>query len=270
MSMPAVQKEENIFKQHLPLAAVPYCMELWRTLKFSFIITRKRKSKLGDYLYDPATGRHRITVNHNLNPYSFLVTYIHEVAHLTTRVNYKRNVAPHGREWKAQYKKLMEPLLNAEVFPANVLGALKQYMQDPKASSCADVTLLQALQQFDAPGEGVPVASLPDGSTFEYDRKVFIKSQTRRTRIQCYHPASGRNYSFSAAALVIPVEAKHGSIPLPQKPGLTVSDIEVGAKFRFRGNTYVRHEKQRTRIRCMEASSGRYFLIPGDAPVELV
>ncbi len=268
--MPAISKEEAIFRKHLPEAAVPYCMELWRTWKFNFVITRKRKSKLGDYLYDPTTGRHRITVNNNLNPYSFLVTYIHEVAHLTTRVNYKQNVAPHGKEWKGQYKKLMQPMLSPEVFPTTILVALQRYMQDPKASSCADVSLLKELQEFDEPGEGVPVSSLTDGSAFQFDQKVFIKTQNRRTRIQCFHPASGRNYSFSAAAIVVPVSKDLLAEVLPQKPLLTLNEVKPGSRFRFRGNVYIRQEKQRTRIRCMEATSGRYFLIPQDAPVELV
>jgi SprT protein len=41
-----------------------------------------RSSKLGDYRPPQRGLPHRISVNHNLNQHEFLITLIHEMAHL--------------------------------------------------------------------------------------------------------------------------------------------------------------------------------------------
>ena len=43
-------------------------------------IKSERKTRHGDYRQLP-NNRHQITVNSNLNPYRFLITLIHEIAH---------------------------------------------------------------------------------------------------------------------------------------------------------------------------------------------
>ena len=47
-------------------------------------IVKARKTKLGDYKF--IKGRHFITINENLNQYSFLITLTHEIAHLIVQV----------------------------------------------------------------------------------------------------------------------------------------------------------------------------------------
>ena len=59
-------------------------------------------------------------VNEDLNRFAFLVVLVHEFAHYATFQKYRRH-EPHGAEWKAEYKRLMRPLLSREVFPADVL-----------------------------------------------------------------------------------------------------------------------------------------------------
>src|SRR6185436_1095843 len=66
-------------------------------------LTHERKSVLGDYRQPCSeTPYHRISLNVNLNPYSFLITLLHEIAHLFTYVHFKDDAPPHGREWKTQ------------------------------------------------------------------------------------------------------------------------------------------------------------------------
>ena len=74
----------QILKAHVPDDAVHYCLELWTSIPFNFKVKNNRTTKLGDYRYDRRNGAHSITVNMDLNEYSFLITYIHEVAHLLT------------------------------------------------------------------------------------------------------------------------------------------------------------------------------------------
>ena len=51
-------------------------------------ITRERKTILGNYRNAHRHQNHRITVNGNLNKYSFLITLLHELAHLLTYEKY--------------------------------------------------------------------------------------------------------------------------------------------------------------------------------------
>lgn len=76
-----------------------------------FRIARSRKTKLGDYTAPFKGEPHKISVNHDLNPYAFLITTIHEFAHLKTWQQFKNKVKPHGIEWKNHFKILMEPFL---------------------------------------------------------------------------------------------------------------------------------------------------------------
>ena len=56
-------------------------------------------------------GYTKITVNGDLNPYSFLITTIHEFAHLVTFEEYQGRVKPHGKEWQLTYSKMLYPVI---------------------------------------------------------------------------------------------------------------------------------------------------------------
>jgi hypothetical protein len=114
-----------IFQQYLPESTADYCFNLWKQYQFNFKVTRPRHSKLGDYCFRRDRG-HQITVNANLNPYSFLVTYIHEVAHLQTFKQYGNKPEPHGKEWKRYFRKTFQPLLIPEILPTALIIPLKR------------------------------------------------------------------------------------------------------------------------------------------------
>lgn len=80
-------------------AAVSYCYDLWERYQFDFVAAKPRRTRLGDFRAQLGY-RERITVNVNLNPYNFLITYLHEVAHLEVYRKYKRRQPPHGKAWK--------------------------------------------------------------------------------------------------------------------------------------------------------------------------
>ena len=115
---------------------------------------------------NPTRG-HQITVNENLNPYAFVITYLHEVAHYKVNTIYKRRKLPHGKEWKTLFKELMLPVLNSHIFPEEVLSNLHNYLQDPKASSCADLDLLKSLRIYDQEEDGVLLSALKQGEIFK-------------------------------------------------------------------------------------------------------
>jgi len=195
-----MQDSVAIFEKYLPESAVTYCYQLWQQHTFDFRITKSRSSKFGDYRF--YNNRHKITVNGDLNRYAFLVTYLHEVAHLVTFARYKHKAQPHGREWKKAFRELAQPVLHAHIFPDDVLTALEKYLQNPKASSCADPVLFQALHQFDNQTDKILLANLPEGELFSLNGRAFRKGITRRTRVLCEEVKSRKKYLVHTQALV--------------------------------------------------------------------
>lgn len=173
---------------------------------FEFKIKKARQTKLGDYRFNPKTNKHTITVNNDLNPFAFLVTYLHEVAHLMAFKQHGRRISPHGKEWKLCFKEVSEPMLTEKVFHQSVLSALKKYFKNPKASSCSDPILYQILKQFDAPSDKLLLKNISIGQRFQFNKKQFVKLEKKRTRSVCQEINSKRKYLISEIAEVIPLE----------------------------------------------------------------
>src|SRR6186713_684964 len=87
--------------------------------KVHLTVSRERKTVLGDYRNAVHGKNHRISVNGNLNKYSFLITLLHELAHLLTHEKYGHRVASHGKEWKGIYSQLLAAFVNHNIFPAD-------------------------------------------------------------------------------------------------------------------------------------------------------
>ncbi|HEX8547375.1 MAG TPA: SprT-like domain-containing protein [Cytophagaceae bacterium] len=199
-------KQEHLIyhslKSRVPAQAVDYCYRAWLFKPFKFIITRKRSTKLGDYRYTTVDKSHTITINEDLNIYSFLVTYLHEVAHLRTTVNHGLKVKPHGEEWKFEFQVLMDPLLKEDVFPAEIFNPLRNYIQNPKASSCTDAALLKALRLFDAESKELYLSDLALGDTFKFNKRIFKKLEIKRSRALCKDLENGKKYYIPQIALI--------------------------------------------------------------------
>ncbi len=191
----------RLFESHVPNEAVSYCFDLWDVHRFTFKVKTKRATKLGDYKYNPSDKSHKITVNNDLNTYSFLITYLHEVAHLVTYKQFGRKVMPHGQEWKVNFKNLTLPMLSTAVFPDDVLRKLANYIKNPKASSCNDHQLMKALNAY-GNTEGTFLSDVAPGATFKFGARAFKKETLRRTRFVCQEVSTGRRYLISRSALV--------------------------------------------------------------------
>lgn len=197
-----LDKDRSVFERHLPEKAVDYCFDLWKKLGFNLKITPNRKSKFGDYSYNPNTHRHTITVNGSLNTYAFLVTYIHEVAHKTTFDQFQNKVNPHGQEWKHEFKKLMIPMLKEEVFPMDILSPLALHMKNPKATSVSDPRLFEALGKYNPPNSDILLKDIEIGNHFLFRSKVYKKIDIKRTRALCEAIAVKKQYLISQSAPV--------------------------------------------------------------------
>jgi hypothetical protein len=197
--MPKQEYPLDYLQHYLPPGAAAPVMQLLLQYKVHLTITKERKSVLGDYRHAVDSKTHRISVNGNLNKYSFLITLVHELAHLVTFLKHGHRVAAHGREWKHLYKMLLIEFLEQPIFPADIVTALKSSLHDLPASSCADEGLMRILRRYDPKQAGMAlVEELPDGALFAIEGgKVFRKGKRLRKRFQCEEVSTGKLYLFS-------------------------------------------------------------------------
>lgn len=193
---------KEVLARYIPSHAVDPVLNLIQSQQVHLKIVNERKTRHGDYRPLP-NGTHQITVNANLNPYRFLITLIHEIAHLIAFQAFGRNVKPHGPEWKRTFQKLMLPYIRPEIFPAEVLPLIARHFRNPRASSDTDAHLSVALKKFDLPNDKNYVFEVPQGSTFRiYNGKVFKKGGRRIKRYECVEVNTGRVYLFQPNAEV--------------------------------------------------------------------
>ncbi len=170
------------------------------------IITAPRNTKLGDFTPDPIRGRHTLTVNGNLNPYAFLITLMHELAHLITWQAYKNKAKPHGEEWKAAFNQTLRPFLNQNVFPEDIAVAVDKYLSNPAAATCRDNALSAALFRYDrkAHPDDTILMDIPYNGRFMYGKqnRIFIKKQLQRTRYYCKEEKTQYEYLFNSTTIV--------------------------------------------------------------------
>jgi hypothetical protein len=189
----------HFLQQFIPEGSYDLLTPFFDTYTIHLTLTRERKTVLGDYRCPSSTKPfHRISVNINLNRYSFLITLLHEIAHLATWLQHKNAVAPHGDEWKKHFQQIILPFLGKQLFPATVEAALLAYLYNPAASTCTDPVLFKALYEFDQPKEGYKlVDDITIGHQFITENgKVFEKLKQQRSRCRCREIKTGKMYLF--------------------------------------------------------------------------
>jgi len=198
---------ETTLQKYLPERAVTPCFELIKTHGVHLKIVSHRVTRHGDYRRMP-NGLHQITVNASLNKYRFLITLVHEIAHLVAFETYGRRIKPHGEEWKRTFQHLMVPFIRPEVFPSQLLPIIANHFKNPKASSSTDARLSIALKTFDMEERKHSyVYELPMGSVFRlYNGKLYKKGKKKVKRYECVELATGRLYLFQPNAEVELVE----------------------------------------------------------------
>lgn len=196
------EKLEEGLRKYIPAESVQLLSAWIVDLNVHLRITNARSTKLGDYRPPHAGKGHRISINHNLNQYAFLVTLVHEIAHLTCWNLHQNKVDPHGKEWKNEYKKLMLPVMQIGFFPEDVHHALLSYLKNPAASSCSDPFLQKTLSRYDE-NPALHLDDIPDGSLFKLaNGMIMIKGEKRRTRYRCQEQNNKRFYLVSGVAEV--------------------------------------------------------------------
>jgi predicted SprT family Zn-dependent metalloprotease len=197
--MPLKQESFEALKQYIPNGSFELLMPLITEHKVHLVVTRERQTKLGDYRNAHRGKNHRITVNGNLNNFAFLITLIHELAHLLTFEQFGNRVQPHGREWKVIYGKLLKDFLDTHIFPADIEHELKNILHNPAASSCAEDGLMRVLRRYDPHKKHLHlVEELGIGERFVIKGgRLFERREQLRKRIRCIEIISGKIYLFS-------------------------------------------------------------------------
>ncbi|MDR6301947.1 SprT-like domain-containing protein [Mesonia maritima] len=192
---------KEILSNYIPERAVDPTFQLIAAYNIHLKIVNERKTRHGDYR--EINGAPQITVNANLNPYRFLITLIHEIAHFLAFKKYGRYIKPHGKEWKYTFQQLMLPFINPSIFPSRLLPLIATHFKNPKASSDTDARLSVALKEFDPQNNKNYIFEIPTGSTFRiYNGKVFRKGKKRIKRYECVEISSGKVYIFQPNAEV--------------------------------------------------------------------
>jgi len=202
--MQQVDRNKSILGKYIPDNAVAVIAEWIYTYDFKLKIKRARSTKYGDYR-PPVRGlNHQITINHDLNKYAFLNTLVHEIAHLSAFKKYGDNIQSHGKEWKQEYRLLLQPFLHEGVFPADVIAALKEYLHNPAATVCTDKKLFKTLRKYDENSDGrIFLDELPTHTEFiAEDNHTYLKLKKIRTRYLCTRVATRHEYLFHGTAQV--------------------------------------------------------------------
>lgn len=200
-------KYRATFSKFVPEAFADIPAELLLNSKVHFKIVKGRKTKQGDFRPKNPQGKAQITVNGDLNPYAFLITTLHEFAHLHTFEQFGLRVLPHGPEWKMNFHKLMARIIDHPELPESIRKALSKSYGSIKASSCTDISLSRVLATFDKDVHGLELLeNLPKSCKFALSNKIFTKGNKRRTRFECTDLSSNRMYLVHLMAKVKRIE----------------------------------------------------------------
>lgn len=199
--MAATEHPFKALERFLPPNSFEKVVEYIYLYKVHLTVAKSRKSVLGDYRHAHHGANHRISVNGNLNPYEFLITLLHEIAHLLVFEQYKNRVASHGLEWKSAYSKLLIDFIGFQIFPDEIVSAMRKSIISPAATANGETDLLLVLRKYNTKRkEGVQLLStLPVGAVFALENgKVFKKGILRRKRFACVELNTGLEYTVSA------------------------------------------------------------------------
>lgn len=191
----------QVLKRFLPIGTEEYVAQFLVDKVVHFDITPERKTKYGDYRHPHQGKPHRISINGNLNKYAFLVTTLHEIAHLTCWEKYRNAVSPHGEEWKKEFQYVFKPVLDKQILPLDISLAVNNYMRNIKATGCGDEALYRVLRRYDKK-PAVFLEHLLPGERFKLGDKIFIKGKKLRKRYECVLENTGEKYLILGIAEV--------------------------------------------------------------------
>jgi len=194
--------KETLIK-YIPEASIDYICDITANYKLSIKITNPRKSKLGDYRSPIKDNIHQITINNNLNKYAFLITLLHEIAHLLNWQKHKNKVSPHGKEWQNEFKKLLSDMVFFNIFPDDIKNALIIcFFKKTNFSNSLCLPLDNALRNY-SEIKFTRLIDVPNCNTFTLTNgQTFIKIEKLRKRFKCKDIKTGKLYLVNPLAKI--------------------------------------------------------------------
>lgn len=182
------------FATYVPESSVKILQSWIDELDIDIKIVNPRKTKLGDFRFSEDISL--ITINNNLNKYSFLITLTHELAHAFIFRKYKKTVLPHGKRWQLKFRSMLLCFLNPNCFPDEILIELSRFLIKPKASTYSDHKLTMALKKHDTFNSKF-IVDLKQGEIFQFSKgRLFIKGKLVRKRFRCKELKTNKIYLF--------------------------------------------------------------------------
>lgn len=200
-------KEEsslNLLKPYLPKGSFEDSVYYLEKYQVHLTITRERITKLGDYRNKHLNENHRISINGNLNKYSFLITLLHELGHLVAYEKHGSRIQAHGSQWKTAFGNILARFISKKIFPSDIEAELLKTLRNPAASSCAEAPLTRILKKYDPHKPGVfLLEELPNESLFRFKNgRIYQKEKKIRTRFLCKDQSTNKLFLFSPIAEV--------------------------------------------------------------------
>lgn len=205
--MNLVQLENTLNRFMPPGTATIYVRQIESIRGINFKLARERSSKVGDYRSHMPPWRHQISININLHPYHFLVTLLHETAHLLVHERYQSHGEPHGPRWQASFAELIMPYTRNGVLPEKLTHALSNHVAKGYATTTGDPLLSAVFRELDGTAPFITILeTLPEGAIFALHDQLFRKGQKLRTFYKCFSLTHQRDYRVRATAEVEKIE----------------------------------------------------------------
>lgn len=182
-----IQEQRSKFNlKFLPEDFQAHILSIKEAEGFSLTLSKPRKSKLGDYRYNFRSKSHHITINIDLEPIYFLITYLHEVAHKMCWDQFKNKAQPHGKEWKSLFVSLMWNAKHQIKLSDSDNEIILGFISNPQAR----------FQKHLSNDNYLKVSDLLPDSVFELDDgKTFQLISKRRTRFLCLNTINKKEYT---------------------------------------------------------------------------
>jgi len=192
------------YKTYVPEKSITQ-LQYWIDELAVFIkLTKPRKTKLGDFKIHK--GKLVISINNNLNSYSFLITLTHELAHAFVYKNHKNTKDPHGKKWQLMFKSMLLNFLTPDYFPKDILEVLSLHIRKPNASTLSDIKLSSVLKTYDT-YKTIIISDINEGEEFNLSNgRSFIKGPKLRKRYRCIEKHTKKVYLFHPLADVSRVQ----------------------------------------------------------------
>ena len=204
-------KEKPLFFDPRTAKLDPYCssemlplVDSWfKGRAFQLRISGERVSKLGDFRPATLSRPARISVNNNLHPVEFLITLAHELAHYDTYRRFSRRRKPHGKEWKASFRKYLQEIIDSNALSSDICDAIiRCYFLRERIASSPCAFLKEILNDGTTQKENV-VQDVRIGEVFELrNGRRFLKGERIRTRYRCKDLATGKYYTIHPMAVI--------------------------------------------------------------------